>query len=167
MPTSPTDKITDHFTLSEFLRSATAAARGIDNSPTPEVRANLHRLAEVLETVRAGLGGYPMTITSGYRSPALNEAVNGAGSAAARAINPNSRPSAHTYGLAADFICPGAGTPQALVQKISAMSDVPFQQLINERDQYGNVWVHLAIPAEGQSAGRQVFDAFQQARTSS
>ena len=84
-----------HFRLSEFLLSNTATNEGIDNTPpTLDILHNLTCLAECLELVRAALDDTPLIITSGYRCPALNTAVNGA------------KKSHHLQGLAADFIAP-------------------------------------------------------------
>ena len=59
--------LTPHFRLSEFTRSATAQARGIDNTPTEEIASNLRHLCEnVLEHLRQHFGE-PITISSGYR----------------------------------------------------------------------------------------------------
>lgn len=121
-------KLTEHFTLDEFLVSETAARLGIDNTPTPEVLSNLTRLATVLEDVRARLGK-PIIITSGYRSPELNKAVPG-----------SSWKSMHQYGLAADFICPGFGSPLYVCRAI-ADTNIQYDQLIHE---FGN-WVHFGL----------------------
>ena len=77
-------KLSDHFTLEEMTRSATASARNINNALHPAhphdaaVIANLkHLCEEVLEPLRRHVGG-PILISSGYRCPALNTAVGGA-----------------------------------------------------------------------------------------
>ena len=126
--------LTGHFTLEEFVRSDTARILGIANTPTPAIVANLRRLALFDELVRLELGGAPMAISSGYRCPALNRAVGGAGN------------SAHLVGLANDFTAPAFGTPLAICRQL-AQSTLPFDQLIYERAGSA-VWVHLGIAAE-------------------
>ena len=70
-------QLTTHFSLSEFLKSSTASARGIDNTPSLEVVSNLQQLSiHVLEPLRAYFNT-PIVVSSGYRSPALNKAVGG------------------------------------------------------------------------------------------
>jgi len=125
-------KLSDHFSLIEFTRSDTAVRRGIDNTPCDEHLANLAKLARKLEEVRA-LVGHPVVITSGYRSPALNAAVDG------------SATSSHCHGLAADFHVPGFGPDQAVAQAI-ADSALDFDQLIFEQTAR-STWVHLGIDA--------------------
>jgi len=120
-------QLTEHFALAELIRSDTATRLGIDNTPTPHHLASLHVLAAHLESVRALLG-HPIIITSGYRSPALNRAVDG------------SATSSHCEGLAADFHVPGFGPDQAVAQAI-ADSALEFDQLIFE--QARTHWVHL------------------------
>lgn len=119
--------LSPHFSLAEFTASDTAARRGIDNTPPPQVMAALSRTAQGLEAVRRLLGS-PIIISSGYRSPVLNVLVGG---------QPSSQ---HCLGQAVDFICPRAGPPAALVVRIVA-SDIPFDQVILE---YGR-WVHMSI----------------------
>jgi len=51
------------------------------------------RLVALLEELRADLGGVPLLVNSGYRPPAYNREVGGAGS------------SLHLDGLAADVAC--------------------------------------------------------------
>jgi len=121
--------LTDHFTLDELTISETAARQNIDNTPSPEVLANLKRLAATLEDVRA-LVGKPIVVSSGYRSPAVNKAVGGSVS------------SAHMTGLAADINCPGI-KPAALAKLIKA-SGIVFDQLILEYDR----WVHIGLSAK-------------------
>lgn len=122
-------KLTENFHLDEFLVSETAERMGIDNDPPDDVIDNLRGLASTLEEVRKVLGNRPITITSGYRSPNLNRAVNG------------SRNSAHVFGYAADFTCPGFGTPLDVCRAIVAAGSIPYDQLIHE---FGR-WIHLSV----------------------
>ena len=121
--------MTPHFSLAEFIRSDTAARLRIDNTPTPEHLQNLQQLAAALEEVRALLGK-PLLITSGYRSLALNRAVDG------------SSTSSHSQGLAADFHCPRFGSDLDVSLAIAA-SGILFDQLIFE--QARSTWVHFGI----------------------
>lgn len=70
-------RLTEHFKLSEFTKSSTASARGIDNTPNEQQVANLKRLCqEVLEPLRQHFG-VPIIIGSGFRCPKLNKLVGG------------------------------------------------------------------------------------------
>ena len=120
-------KLTEHFSLAELVASQVSTRKGIDNAPGPAIIANLTRLAALLEQVRALVGG-PITVSSGYRSPALNRAVGGAAS------------SAHVLGLAAD-ISTNKLAPKALALLIR-QSGIVYDQLI-----YEGTWVHIALSA--------------------
>jgi len=119
-------KLSPHFSLSELTASQTAIRRGIDNTPPPDVVETLKRTALGLEGVRSVLGS-PVIISSGYRSPALNRAIGGAGR------------SQHTLGEAADFICPGYGSPLEVCRAI-VKAGIGFDQLIHE-----GTWVHISF----------------------
>lgn len=119
-------KLSPNFDLSEFITSQTAARRNIDNAPPPDVIDRLKATAAKLELVRAFLGK-PLLISSGYRSPALNKAIGGAAN------------SAHVLGYAADFICPGFGSPLA-VCKALVKSGIKFDQIIEE-----GTWIHISF----------------------
>ena len=87
-------KLTEHFTLAEFERSATAQACSINNTVPLQYIPTLQQLCrEVLEPLRAFVGG-PIVISSGYRCNALNVKVGGAYA------------SQHTLGEAADIQLP-------------------------------------------------------------
>ena len=59
-------RLTEHFKLSEFTRSATATARKIDNTPSQEVISNLKVLCQnVLEPLRAFINTTTPPNTSG------------------------------------------------------------------------------------------------------
>lgn len=118
--------LSEHFDLAEFTTSQTASRKGIANVPPPEVIEHLKQTAAHLELVRALLGK-PMSISSGYRSPALNKAIGGVPL------------SAHTLGWAADFICPAYGSPLAICKALAA-SSIKFDQIIEE-----GTWVHISF----------------------
>lgn len=127
-------QLTPHFTLEELLVSETAARKGIDNTPDATALRNLRSLAELLERLRSKLGNLPVSVSSGYRSPALNAAIGG------------SKTSAHMQGLAADFIVPAFGTVLQTARAIAASGE-KFDQLIYE---YGR-WIHVGLPAPGKA----------------
>lgn len=130
----PTTQLTPHFTLEEFTASQTAARMGLDNTPTGQAYDNVKRCAEHMEKVRSLLGSKPILISSGYRSPQVNAAVGG------------SSTSAHMSGLAADFTCPGFGSPLEICQALEQfLPELAVDQLIYE---YAS-WVHLGWSMTG------------------
>jgi zinc D-Ala-D-Ala carboxypeptidase len=68
--------LTKNFSLDEFTASDTADKLGIDNIPDPYHLVNIKRHAEVMQLIR-NLIGRSISITSGYRNPAVNKAVGG------------------------------------------------------------------------------------------
>lgn len=128
-----------YFTLGEFLNSPTAKRLGIDNTPTFAVAENLIRLGQYLDKVREKMG-VPITVTSGYRSTALNKAVGGV-------VN-----SQHTKGLAADLVC---YDKIGLVNCIKEIGG--FDQLITEHKKGSkDYWVHVSVPTKYGKARQQV-----------
>lgn len=136
-------KLTPHFTLAEMTRSSTAVSRGLDNTPTADALQRLVLTAQMLERVRAHLQA-PITVTSGYRSRAVNEAVGGVTS------------SDHAQGMAADIVAPGYGTPyqiaKALAPHISALG---IGQIIYE-SVGGKRWVHLSVRVPDKPVNRVI-----------
>jgi len=116
--------VTPHFTLAELTHTD---HRSLDNTPNAGELANLKRLAEFLETVKATLGGKPVMINSAFRSKAVNDAVG------------SKDTSQHRLGLACDFRVPGM-TPDAVVRTL-LKARVRFDQLIREYD----AWTHISI----------------------
>jgi zinc D-Ala-D-Ala carboxypeptidase len=129
--------LTPHFSLEELC---VTQQRRLDNRPPPDVVERLRRTAEQMEVVREILGGLPITVTSGYRSAAVNRAVGGV---------PRS---AHLTGGAVDFNCHGFGDPLAVCRALVG-SNLEFDQIIEE-----GRWVHLAFGA----ARRQVLTKWGQ-----
>ena len=121
MPT----KLSPNFTLEELTITN---HREFDNTPNADQINNLERLAKLLEEVKKVLGGKPVMVNSGFRSPQVNAAVG-------------SKPtSQHCLGCAADIRVPGM-TPDQVVRAIRD-SDIQYDQLIREFDS----WTHISIP---------------------
>lgn len=133
-------QLSPHFRLSEFLRSATATARKIDNTPSLDVVSNLQQLCvNVLEPLREHVG-QAVVISSGYRSKALNTAVGGAKS------------SQHMTGEACDIHIPDEETGRRWFEWL--MDNVPFHQLIWEKSTPTSTrhWIHVAFKQDGHNA---------------
>lgn len=72
------EKLSEHFTLGELIRSETAERKGIDNMPSDHQVHKLKRICtEILEPIRMHFGK-PFRPNSGYRSIALNQEIGGA-----------------------------------------------------------------------------------------
>jgi len=139
------DMITEHFKLSEFTRSAKAARLGISNMPSGEHLENVLMVAERMEIVRRILGNHPISVSSGYRSPALNASLPGA---AAK--------SAHLEGRACDFTCNGFGTPTEVVRELGKHFDeLNFDRIIDE----SGLWIHIDFKAGGAVGRNQLMRA--------
>lgn len=107
--------LTKDFTLEEFTYSRIAVENGWDNTPPPEARAALQRLAScLLQPLRDRLEA-PIAITSGYRCEKVNRAAKGVAH------------SGHLKGEAAD--CFVAAGPDYLL-KVLLASGLPFDQAI-------------------------------------
>lgn len=137
--------LTTHFTLEEVTASPTAKARGISNLPTPAHKAALVAvLNTVLEKVRVHYGK-PVTINSGYRSPALNKAVGGSAS------------SQHCNGEAIDFEVPGVANMDVADW---VAENCKFDQIIlefyNPAEGPSSGWVHVSYKAGGGNRGQKL-----------
>lgn len=119
--------LTSHFTLEELILSQTATRLGIDNTPDANALDNLHSLAAGLELVRAALGNRAISVSSGFRCIKLNGAIG------------SNNTSAHVLGWAADFVCPGFGTPLEVAKALAATT-IKFDQVI-----YEGAWVHISV----------------------
>ncbi len=136
-------KLTPHFTLAELTASSTAARLGLDNTPPPELLPRLVFVAEMLERIRTTLGA-PVIVTSAYRGQAVNKAVGGVTS------------SDHTQGHAADFVCPGYGTPHQVAKTLAPLISVlSIGQLILEGVK-GKQWLHVSTRTPASPANRVI-----------
>lgn len=125
--------LSPHFKLSELIRSDKAIELGLDNTPSDEVIERLKIVCcRILEPVRDHFQK-PFSPNIGYRSPALNAAING------------SQKSQHMAGQAVDFEIPGIANYD-LAHWISM--NLIYDQLILENYKSGDPssgWVHCSI----------------------
>jgi uncharacterized protein YcbK (DUF882 family) len=120
-------QLSEHFHLSEFVRSETASAMGWTNNPPPEAVRRLHMLClRVLEPIRQRIGS-PIVVTSGYRSLKLNMAIGG------------STTSQHIKGEAADIYA--AGMDAADLHALIIATVPEFDQIYLHRK---NNFVHVS-----------------------
>ena len=122
-------RLSENFTLEEL----TATGTGLSNVPPPDARAALKELVDnVLQPARDAIG-LPVTVTSGYRSPAVNQAVGGASG------------SQHMRGEAADLQC---ADNRRLFEAIRG--GLLFDQLIWEHGtDESPAWVHVSYKTQG------------------
>jgi hypothetical protein len=130
-------QLSKHFTLEEMTRSMVASRKGIDNTPGAGEIKNLENVCyEILEPIRAHFDK-PITVSSGYRSEALCEAIG------------SKKTSQHAKGQAVDFEINGVSNIKVAYWLIN---NVDFDQCIleyykPEDDQAG--WIHVSYDAKG------------------
>jgi len=125
------------FTLNELTKSQEATRLGIDNTPSDEHILNLKILCEKILQPLRDYYGMPVSISSGYRSVALCEAVG------------SSAKSQHTKGQAADFEIFGVANKDVadfIVQNFD------YDQCILEfwkENEPNSGWVHCSYSVNG------------------
>ena len=130
-------RLSEHFVLDEFVRSATAQRLHIDNTPQLCHVSRLIALCEhVLEPLRRSFG--PLIINSGYRCAALNRAVGGV---------PHSQ---HLRGEAADVRTNTLQQARRMYDFVR--QNLVFDQVILERSaRSGSVWLHVSYRKDEQA----------------
>lgn len=133
-----------HFTIEELTRSATARAKGLDNTPSAEHRANIElSVAQLLDPLRESWAvrcaheqwGTPaLQVSSGYRGFALNKAVGGAAT------------SAHCVGFAFDLVPQNGRLREFREHCRTWLKGRKFDQMISEDEDAAGTprWIHLA-----------------------
>lgn len=117
-----------YFTFKEMIQSDTAKSNGIENIPNwDQINALTNLVKYVLDPLRS-LYKKAIRVSSGFRSEALNEAVNG------------SKTSQHMKGEAADITAGSKKENMKLFQLIK--DNLTFDQLIDEND-YS--WIHVSF----------------------
>ncbi len=131
-------RLSKHFSLEEMCKSQTAVRKGIDNTPGSGEVKNLENVCyEILEPVRNKFDK-PVTITSGYRSEALCEAIG------------SKKTSQHAKGQAVDFEVMGVNNNKVATW---VKDNCDFDQLILEfydKTKGANSgWVHVSYNEKG------------------
>ena len=149
-------RLTEHFTLHEFEKSATAEKYHIANHVPPQYVPVLQQLCkEILEPLRSFVGG-PIVISSGYRCNLLNVKVGGAYA------------SQHTLGEAADIQLPLTSytawddnkchtdleTAHRWFDWLESHTD--FDQLILETANGKDFWIHVSCRRNRRANRHQV-----------
>lgn len=155
-------RLSEHFNLSEFERSATAQACGIDNTcPAQYIPALQQLCKEILEPLRA-FAGQPIIIGSGYRCPQLNVKVGGVYA------------SQHTLGEAVDIQVPKtaytewddgkAHTDMDILNRWFAwiMDHCDLDQLIKETSNGRDYWIHVSCRKNKSKNRHQVLSLTKQ-----
>lgn len=134
-----------HFTIKEMTYSQTAWEKGIDNTPSKEIKEHLHELIDWLEPLRIAWRS-PIRVNSGYRCPKLNKAVGG------------SETSAHMNGYAVDLY-PANGrfnTFCQFVREFVQNERLDFDQIIIERSGKSE-WLHIGLYGSEGKQRKQIF----------
>ena len=125
------------FTLNELTKSQEATRLEIDNTPNEEQIQNLKILCEKILQPLRDFYGMPVSVSSGYRSVALCEAIG------------SSSKSQHTKGEAADFEI--FGVPNKEVSEF-IVKNLEYDQCILEfwnENEPNSGWVHCSYSSNG------------------
>lgn len=127
------DKLTEHFTYREMIRSDVGDPKGIDNTPPDWALVRFGQLCDlILEPVRNEFGA--IEITSGYRCPKLNSLVSSVPS------------SEHTLGQAADIKPVSPKVKLDTIFRWIVAMNLRYNQIIYEFDR----WIHVSHDPIGQ-----------------
>ena len=129
--------ISKNFSYKEFEESETAVRKGIANViNTTEIRDSVKALVlNVLQPLRDAWGK-PLHINSGYRCPALNEAVGGVAT------------SQHRLGEASDVACDNPYELASLAKELN----LPYDQMI-----IYPTFVHISHRLKGQQRAQILY----------
>lgn len=139
--------LSKNLSLVEVMKSATAIKHGIANEPSSQHLTNLKAVATNIFQPCRDYFGKPLAVTSGYRSPKLNDLIGG------------SKRSQHSKGEALDLDAQvyGGFTNAELFHYIK--DNLDFDQLIWE---FGNDeepdWIHCSYTTENR---REVLKAYK------
>ena len=139
-------KLSQHFSYQEFIKSQTAARKGIKNEPDDAQLYSMKMVCmNILEPIRTTFER-PVIITSGFRSPELCVAIG------------SSTNSQHAKGEAADFELPGFDNKEVAEW---VRSNLNFDQLILEYytpDDPSSGWIHCSVVEENNRKECLVYD---------
>ena len=141
--------LSKNFSLVELTKSQTAERKGISNDPSPDHQENLRLLCErVLQPIRDHFN-HVVSVSSGYRSPALCQAIG------------SSVDSQHAKGMAADFEI--YGTPNNEIFNW-IKNNLLFDQMILEfwnEDEPNSGWLHVSYNPESSENTKECLRAYK------
>ena len=124
-----------YFSIKELSYSRIAAEKGINNTPTGDVKRSLELLIDkCLDPIREKYGK-PITVSSGYRNYLVNQLVGGKAT------------SQHLKAEAADLVGSNDKETRRIFEIAKELGN--YDQLLFERNKKGSVWVHISYKAEG------------------
>ena len=124
-----------YFSIKELSYSRIAAEKGINNTPTGDVKRKLELLIDkCLDPIREKYGK-PITVSSGYRNYLVNQLVGGKDT------------SQHLKAEAADLVGSNDKETRRIFEIAKELGN--YDQLLFERNKKGSVWVHISYKAEG------------------
>lgn len=120
-------KISNNFYLKEFVKSDTASANRIYNTPDCDATCNIVALVVAVMQPLSNYMKCPIVITSGYRNKELNKLVGG---------SPNSH---HITGMACDFKCKDNAKAFNFIK-----DNLDFDELVWEKGTDKQpAWIHI------------------------
>lgn len=134
-------QLSKHFRLSEVTRAEIADRRGLSNNPTERQLANLREACAVLDKVRDAVG--PIRVNSGFRSAQVNTLIGG------------SPTTAHTEGLAIDFVSLQRSLRETVQWIVEHLAELEIDQVI-----YEGTWIHVGIRNRKGQTRRQALMMF-------
>mgnify|MGYP003141344069 FL=1 len=137
-------KLSKHFSLKEVIKSETAVRKGIDNTPTEQIKHQLKAICEtIMEPIRVHYGK-PIRVTSGYRCIELNKSIGGSSRSQHCALNGDAAIDFEFYDMDMDL--------EAVFKWITEESKLPFDQCIAEFLPHG--WIHISFSSDGGNRGK-------------
>ena len=139
--------MTPNFSLAEFVRSSTAARLRLSNDLPPALTPAALQTLAMMQRIRDRLcliagRDIPVTITSGYRSLAVNRAIGSRDG------------SDHVRAAACDWQASSFGSPTDICRTLAPLvSELQIGQLINEFPG-ANGWVHTSTLMPNKSVNR-------------
>jgi hypothetical protein len=126
--------LSKNLSLAEVIKSQTAIRKNIDNIPSLRHQDNLIAIAQAVFQPLRDWYAKPITVSSGYRSPQLNQAING------------SLSSQHCKGEALDL---DVGDENFMLFDYIRLN-LDFDQMIWEfGDDVNPAWVHVSYKVSG------------------
>ena len=132
-----------YFTIEELSKSDVAEQQGINNTPPDNIKENLKKLIEFLNSLREAWGS-AICINSGYRCPELNQAVGGVTT------------SAHLEGNAVDMHPQNGEFEKFKEFCLNYCKNKDFDQLIIENSG-STYWIHLGLWSNNNKQRHQTF----------